>query len=438
MARAPLGLRARCPRRPPPRLARGRVPARRRAPHRDGRGPPARGLSDLDDGDRGPRDAGRAPDPGSLAGLRDAALRGADLAARPRRTTGRPADLARAAPARAVGERPRQRAARQRARAAPLRDRHRHRRPHARPARDPAPARARPRRAARAVRIALRPLALPVLPRDRDERRVPRPDRRVDGHDVPRVAGVLRRRRRRDRLRRAPRGEARALRHARPGRARAGGARHGPQRRVAPDRRRRAAAPCARALVSRAGLALTPAPRPRRARARRSARRRRTRGGPHVRIARVGLARDRGQRDRRRRRSRPGAEGRERRGLRGLAPVAAPRAARTHRLRRPLRAARRPRPQGHGAPPAGGRSRAGTAPSRATGWRSGSGPRTPSSSRRCSREPAPACSRTRTACTPSRAEPDERYRSRCQYSDTSSGPKSWKGSCPTSSKPARR
>ena len=78
-------------------------------------------------------------------------------------------------------------------------------------------------------------------------------------------------------------------------------------------------------------------PVPRCARARRRAWRRRARGRPHLRIARVGLARERGQRDRRRRRSRPADEGRERRGLRGLAPLAAPRAARTHRLRRPLR-----------------------------------------------------------------------------------------------------
>ena len=125
------------------------------------------------------------------------------------------------------------------------------------------------------------------------------------GTDLPGIAGVLRRRRSRDRLRRAPRAAARALRRARPGRARAGGARHGPQRRVAPDRRRRAAAPRARALVSGAGLAVTPAPPPRRAGACRCARRRRARGRPHVQIARVFLARGRGQCDRRRGRSRP-------------------------------------------------------------------------------------------------------------------------------------
>ena len=155
------------------------------------------------------------------------------------------------------------------------------------------PARWRSRRSPRRSR---RPtgLALPLLPFDGHEQRLPPADRRVGGHDVPRLPGLLRRGGDRARLRPAARGEARSLRERRPRRADAGGARHGPQRRLAAARRRRAAA---------AALARW-SPEPRRARA--SARCfaavalagalgvGAARGGSLIALARVGLAGARG------------------------------------------------------------------------------------------------------------------------------------------------
>ena len=113
-------------------------------------------------------------DPGSVGGaradLRDAALRGARVAARARCAHPGPQDPARHPAARGVGERPRERAARVRARAAALRGGRRPGASRSRSARTRATRRDRVRGARRAVRIAVRLRPARLLPGDADER----------------------------------------------------------------------------------------------------------------------------------------------------------------------------------------------------------------------------------------------------------------------------
>ena len=144
----------------------------------------ARRHADLDRRAREPADPDPGPVGGARADLRDAALRGARLAARARRAEPGPADPARHPAARAVGEPAWQRAPRLRARAAALRRRRGVAAAHAQPPRPLAPARALVRRPARAARLALRAGLVSTTTGHGHQRRVPRDGHRVGGHDA--------------------------------------------------------------------------------------------------------------------------------------------------------------------------------------------------------------------------------------------------------------
>ena len=194
VARASHDLRPLRPRRPAARLPGGRRVPRRRPVARHARRAAPRRLADVDRRARDPAD----PHPGSVGGaradVRDAALRGARVAARARCAHAGPQDPARHPAARRVGERPRERAARVRARAAALRRGRRPRAARSRSARARAPRGNRVRGARRALRIAVRLRPARLLPGDADERCAPQHRQRVGGDDAARVvrAALLR------------------------------------------------------------------------------------------------------------------------------------------------------------------------------------------------------------------------------------------------------